>query len=403
MERRKKSCKTIEVIQIPKIIERKYFCQVKFDLLKKDSKSKARAGLLKTDHGEIQTPIFMPVGTAGTVKAVHQRELEEDIAAQIILGNTYHLFLRPGLEIIEKSKGLHRFIGWQHPILTDSGGYQVYSLAANRKIREEGVAFQSHIDGSKHFFTPEKIIDIQRIIGADIVMAFDECTPFPCDYIYAKNSMHLTNRWLDRCIAHFEDTENKYEYEQTLFPIVQGSTYRDLRTQSAEYIAQTNRSGNAIGGLSVGEPTEEMYEMTELVTRILPEEKPRYLMGVGTPENILECIALGIDMFDCVMPTRNARNGMLFTTQGVVNIRNEKWSDVFEPIDVELGGYVSSFYTKAYLRHLITRKEMLGAQIASIHNLHFYLWLVKEARNQILHDNFASWKASILPKIIQRL
>ena len=376
---------------------------MQFELVHKDSKSGARAGTIRTDHGEIPTPIFMPVGTAGTVKAVHQRELLDDVAAKIILGNTYHLYMRPGLDIIEKAGGLHKFNGWEKPILTDSGGYQVYSLADNRKIVEEGVHFQSHKDGSRHFFTPESIMDIQRSIGADIIMAFDECTPYPCTYEYAEKSMHMTHRWLDRCIDQFDKTEGRYGYQQTLFPIVQGSVYQDLRTQSAEYISNTNREGNAIGGLSVGEPAEDMYEMTDHVCRILPEDKPRYLMGVGTPANILECIALGVDMFDCVMPTRNARNGMLFTTQGIVNIRNEKWKEDFSPIDPGLEGYVSSFYSKAYLRHLITSNEILGAQIASIQNLSFYLWLVGEARNQIISDNFASWKSMMVEKVSQRL
>ena len=376
---------------------------MKFNFHHKDSKSGARAGTLKTDHGEISTPIFMPVGTAGTVKAVHQRELKEDISAKIILGNTYHLYMRPGLELIEKAGGLHKFNGWDGPILTDSGGYQVYSLADSRKIVEEGVRFQSHIDGSKHFFTPENVIETQRTIGADIIMAFDECTPYPCEYEYAQNSMNMTHRWLDRCIKKFDETNAKYGYTQTLFPIVQGSTFNDLRTESAEYISNTNREGNAIGGLSVGEPAEEMYKMTDLVCGILPEDKPRYLMGVGTPANILECIALGVDMFDCVMPTRNARNGMIYTTEGIVNIRNEKWKNDLSPIDSGLDGYVSTFYSKAYLRHLIISNEMLGAQIASIQNLTFYLWLVGEARVQILNDNFASWKNGIIDTISQKL
>ena len=375
---------------------------MKFTLEHNDPESKARAGRLETDHGFIETPIFMPVGTAGTVKAVHQRELESDISAQIILGNTYHLYLRPGLEVIEAAGGLHQFNGWKGPILTDSGGYQVYSLGASRKINEEGVMFQSHIDGSKHHFTPEGVMDIQRTIGADIIMAFDECTPYPCDRKYATDSMHMTHRWLDRCKRHFDQTTPKYNYNQTLFPIVQGSTYPDLRRQSAEYIAQKGCDGNAIGGLSVGEPHDEMYSMTELVCDILPADKPRYLMGVGTPENILECIALGVDMFDCVMPTRNARNGMLFTTEGIVNIRNEKWKNDFTVIDPGLDGYVSSFYTKAYLRHLILSNEILGAQIASIQNLTFYLWLVGQARNQIKEGNFSTWKHQILKKISTR-
>ncbi|NVK84143.1 MAG: tRNA guanosine(34) transglycosylase Tgt [Cytophagia bacterium] len=374
-----------------------------FKLIAEDKGSKARAGVVKTAHGEIQTPIFMPVGTAGTVKAVHQRELQDDVQAQIILGNTYHLYLRPGLEIIEAAGGLHQFNGWEKPILTDSGGYQVYSLSGTRKIKEEGVTFKSHIDGSKHIFTPENVMDIQRTIGADIIMAFDECTPYPCEYGYARESMEMTHRWLKRCCDRFDETEGKYGYDQTLFPIVQGSTYKDLRIKSAETIASFGREGNAIGGLSVGEPHEMMYEQTEVVCDILPKDKPRYLMGVGTPENILECIALGVDMFDCVMPTRNARNGMLFTSEGIINIRNEKWKDDFSPIDPNLGGYVDSFYTKAYLRHLIISKEILGAQIASIHNLSFYLWLVKEAREQIQKGTFVDWKNQMVKKVTTRL
>ena len=345
----------------------------------------------------------MPVGTAGTVKAVHQRELEHDIHAQIILGNTYHLYLRPGTGLLEKAGGLHKFNGWSKPILTDSGGYQVYSLSDNRKINYEGVTFKSHIDGSKHLFTPENVMDIQRSIGADIIMALDECTPYPCEYDYAKKSLVITHQWLQRCIKRIDSTQPLYGYDQTLFPIVQGSVYKDLRIQSAEFIAAQNQQGNAIGGLSVGEPHELMYEMTDVVCNILPADKPRYLMGVGTPENILECIALGVDMFDCVMPTRNARNGMLFTTQGIVNIRNEKWKDDLSPIDAELGGYASTFYSKAYLRHLIINKEILGAQIASIHNLTFYLWLVKEARKQILNNTFAEWKKVMVKKVSARL
>lgn len=374
-----------------------------FKLEKLDEKSKARAGAITTDHGVIETPIFMPVGTAGSVKAVHQRELKDDIGAQIILGNTYHLFLRPGLDIIEKAGGLHKFNGWEKPILTDSGGYQVYSLAEKRKITEEAVKFQSHVDGSRHEFSPERVMDIQRTIGADIIMAFDECTPYPCDYKYAKDSMGLTHRWLDRCIARFDNTDPVYDYQQTLFPIVQGSTYNDLREQSAEYIASKNREGNAIGGLSVGEPAEEMYAMTDLVCNILPHDKPRYLMGVGTPANIIESIKLGVDMFDCVMPTRNARNGMLFTSEGIINIRNEKWKDDFSPIDANMPGYVDNFYTKAYLRHLIISKEILGAQIASIHNLSFYLWLVQEARKNILAGTFSTWADVMLGKVANRL
>lgn len=376
---------------------------MKFTLSTTDTQSAARAGVLHTAHGDIETPIFMPVGTAGSVKAVHQRELEHDIHAQIILGNTYHLYLRPGVELLEKAGGLHAFNGWRKPILTDSGGYQVYSLGHNRKIKEEGVVFKSHIDGSKHTFTPEGVMDIQRSIGADIIMAFDECTPYPCEYNYAKDSMHLTHRWLKRCVDRVNATEPNYGYEQALFPIVQGSTYPDLRKQSAEFIATQNQWGNAIGGLSVGEPHEDMYAMTSLVCGILPTDKPRYLMGVGTPENILECIALGIDMFDCVMPTRNARNGMLFTSRGIINIRNEKWKDDLSPIDAELGGYASSFYSKAYLRHLVINKEILGAQIASIHNLTFYLWLVKEARRRILEGTFASWKNEMVKRVTTRL
>lgn len=376
---------------------------MKFTLTASDKSSFARAGTLYTDHGPVETPIFMPVGTAGSVKAVHQRELETDIDAQIILGNTYHLYLRPGTDLLKTAGGLHKFNGWNRAILTDSGGYQVYSLAENRKISEEGVAFKSHIDGSRHYFTPESAVDVQRVIGADIIMAFDECTPYPCELDYAHNSMELTHRWLKRCIQRMNETDPLYGYEQALFPIVQGSTYRDLRTRSAEFIAGQNMSGNAIGGLSVGEPAELMYEMTSLVCGILPADKPRYLMGVGTPENILECIALGIDMFDCVMPTRNARNGMLFTTEGIINIRNEKWKDDLSPLDEALGGYASTFYSKAYLRHLVISKEILGAQIASIHNLTFYLWLVREARKRIIEGNFSSWKDAMVKKVSRRL
>lgn len=374
-----------------------------FKLVAEDKGSKARAGVATTAHGEIQTPIFMPVGTAGTVKAVHQRELHDDVKAEIILGNTYHLYLRPGLDIIEAAGGLHKFNGWEKPILTDSGGYQVYSLSGTRKIKEEGVTFKSHIDGSKHVFTPENVMDIQRTIGADIIMAFDECTPYPCEYGYARESMEMTHRWLKRCCDRFDETEGKYGYDQTLFPIVQGSTFKDLRIKSAETIASFGREGNAIGGLSVGEPHEMMYEQTEVVCDILPYDKPRYLMGVGTPENILECIALGVDMFDCVMPTRNARNGMLFTSEGIINIRNEKWKDDFSPIDPNLGGYVDTFYSKAYLRHLVISKEILAAQIASIHNLSFYLWLVKEAREQIQKGTFVDWKNKMVKKVTTRL
>ncbi|HLS95428.1 MAG TPA: tRNA guanosine(34) transglycosylase Tgt [Sphingobacterium sp.] len=376
---------------------------MKFTLQAQDKGSKARAGMLETAHGLIQTPIFMPVGTAGTVKAVHQHELVQDIQAQIILGNTYHLYLRPGLDVLHKAGGLHKFNQWNGPILTDSGGYQVYSLTEVRKIREEGVTFRSHIDGSKHLFTPENVMDTQRVIGADIIMAFDECTPYPCEYSYARKSLDMTHRWLKRCVDRFDSTEPLYGYEQTLFPIVQGSVYKDLREKSAEVIASFNRDGNAIGGLSVGEPAEEMYAMTEVVTNILPADKPRYLMGVGTPVNILENIALGIDMFDCVMPTRNARNGMLFTKNGIINIKNEKWKDDFSPIEAESDLLVDQIHTKAYLRHLIKSQEILGAQIASLHNLHFYLWLVKEAREKILEGTFYDWKEKMVKVLGQRL
>jgi queuine tRNA-ribosyltransferase len=376
---------------------------MKFTLAATDAHSKARAGEIETAHGIIQTPIFMPVGTAGTVKAVHQRELKDDVKAQIILGNTYHLYLRPGLDTIEKAGGLHKFNGWNGPILTDSGGYQVYSLSGVRKIKEEGVTFRSHIDGSKHLFTPEGVMDIQRTIGADIIMAFDECTPYPCDYTYARKSMEMTHRWLKRCCDQFDSTEAKYGYDQTLFPIVQGSTYTDLRIKSAETIASFNREGNAIGGLSVGEPAEEMYEMTEVVCNILPTDKPRYLMGVGTPVNLLENIALGIDMFDCVMPTRNARNGMLFTSNGIINIQNEKWKNDFSPLEADSELFADTQYTKAYLRHLMQSKEILAAQIASLHNLHFYLWLMKEARSQIIAGTFYDWKNKMVKQLAQRL
>lgn len=376
---------------------------MKFSLVASDPSSKARAGELNTDHGTIRTPIFMPVGTAGTVKAVHQRELKDDIAAQIILGNTYHLYLRPGLDVLSHAGGLHRFIGWDGPILTDSGGYQVYSLSGVRKIVESGVTFRSHIDGSKHVFTPESAIDTQRTIGADIIMAFDECTPYPCAYGYARASMEMTHRWLTRCCDRFDQSEPLYGYSQSLFPIVQGSVYKDLRTQSAETIAAAGREGNAIGGLSVGEPAEEMYAMTELVCNILPPEKPRYLMGVGTPVNILENIALGVDMFDCVMPTRNARNGMLFTRHGILNIRNEKWRNDHSPIDPDSALFADTAYSKAYLRHLIHSKEILGAQIATLHNLHFYLWLVGEARRHIVAGDFYAWKNVMVKQLAQRL
>lgn len=374
-----------------------------FTLQKTDEAGKARAGVLETDHGKIETPIFMPVGTAGSVKAVHQRELKDEIEAQIILGNTYHLFLRPGLDVLETAGGLHKFIGWDRPILTDSGGYQVYSLSDSRKITEEGVKFASHIDGSRHFFTPEKAIEIQRSIGADIVMAFDECTPYPCDYSYASNSLNMTHRWLDRCINHMNETDPKYGYTQSLFPIVQGSVYKDLREKSAEYIASKNADGNAIGGLSVGEPHEDLYAMTDLVCEILPKEKPRYLMGVGTPANLLECIDLGVDMFDCVMPTRNARNGQLFTSEGIINIKNKKWQNDHSVIDANGTTYVDHQYSKAYLRHLIISREMLGSQIASVHNLGFYLWLVKEARKHILEGTFKAWKTKMVVQVSQKI
>lgn len=376
---------------------------MKFDLIKKDDKSQARAGVVTTDHGKIETPIFMPVGTVASVKGVHQRELKDDINPDIILGNTYHLYLRPQTDILEKAGGLHKFMNWDRNILTDSGGYQVYSLSSNRKIKEEGVKFKSHIDGSYHFFSPENVMEIQRTIGADIIMAFDECTPYPCDYRYAKRSMHMTHRWLDRCMDHLKKLPFKYGYEQTFFPIVQGSTYKDLRQQSAEYIASVGAEGNAIGGLSVGEPAEEMYAMTEVVTAILPEDKPRYLMGVGTPVNILENIALGIDMFDCVMPTRNARNGMLFTSNGIINIKNKKWEADFSPIDEMGHTFVDLEYSKAYLRHLFAANEYLGKQIATIHNLGFYLWLVREARRQILAGTFREWKDKMVIQLAQRL
>ncbi len=376
---------------------------MKFSLLHNDPQSKARAGTLETDHGTIETPIFMPVGTAGTVKAVHQRELTDDIKARIILGNTYHLYLRPGLDVLEQAGGLHKFNGWDKPILTDSGGYQIFSLSNNRKLSEEGAQFMSHIDGSKHFFTPESVMDIQRTIGADIIMAFDECTPYPCELNYARNSMGLTHRWLDRCVERFRSTEPKYGYDQELFPIVQGSVYKDLRIQSAEYIAGKDCFGNAIGGLSVGEPAEDMYAMTEVVCNILPKEKPRYLMGVGTPANILESIALGIDMFDCVMPTRNARHGLLFTKNGIINIKNEKWKNDFSPIDETSDCFADKQYSKAYLRHLLVCGEILASQIATLHNLHFYLWLVKESRIRIIDGTFTEWKNKMVIRVNQRL
>ena len=386
----------------------KYLCRylnhtMNFELLTTDAGSKARAGKITTDHGVIETPIFMPVGTVGTVKGVHQRELKEEINPDIILGNTYHLYLRPQVEILKKAGGLHKFMNWDRNILTDSGGYQVYSLSERRKIKEEGVKFKSHIDGSYHTFTPENVMEIQRAIGADIIMAFDECTPYPCDYRYAKRSMHMTHRWLDRCINHLEKTPYLYDYTQAFFPIVQGSTYKDLRKQSAEYIASVGAEGNAIGGLSVGEPAEEMYAMTEVVTEILPEDKPRYLMGVGTPINILENIALGIDMFDCVMPTRNARNGMLFTAHGTINIKNKKWEDDFSAIDDMNITWVDTEYSKAYLRHLFSVNELLGKQIATIHNLGFYLWLTREARKHILAGDFTTWKNMMVKQMDKRL
>jgi len=376
---------------------------MKFKISKTDKQSKARIGELTTDHGKIKTPIFMPVGTVGSVKGVHQTELTDDIKAQIILGNTYHLYLRPGMETIEKAGGLHKFMNWERPILTDSGGYQVFSLSANRKLSEKGAAFQSHIDGSRHLFTPENVVDIQRIIGADIMMAFDECTPYPCDYEYAKKSLDLTHLWLDRGIKHFKETKQKYDYSQTFFPIVQGSVYKDLRKKSAEIIASYNAEGNAIGGLSVGEPVEDMYEMCDIVTDILPKDKPRYLMGVGTPSNILEGIALGVDMFDCVMPTRNGRNGMLFTKEGTINIKNLKWKNDFSVIEEKGASFVDTLYSKAYLKHLMASNERLGAQIASIHNLAFYLWLVGEARNKIEIGEFYNWKNIMVKKLSVKL
>lgn len=374
-----------------------------FDLQHTDPNSKARAGLLQTAHGPIATPIFMPVGTVGTVKAVHQHELRDDILAQIILGNTYHLYLRPGLDVLRSAGGLHRFMGWERPILTDSGGYQVYSLSGTRKIAEQGVTFASHIDGSKHVFTPEYVMDIQRVIGADIIMAFDECPPYPSDYKYARNSMELTHRWLQRCIQRFDETQGLYGYEQTLFPIVQGSTFDDLRIASAETIAAAGRPGNAIGGLSVGEPEEELYRFTEMVCDILPKDKPRYLMGVGTPVNILEAIALGVDMFDCVLPTRNARHGMLYTAEGILNIKNNKWKDDHSPIDENSTSPTSRYHSKAYLRHLIHSGEILGAKIASLHNLSFFLWLVGEARARIAAGDFLHWKNGMVEQLKRRL
>ena len=376
---------------------------MKFELQYTDSGSWARAGVITTDHGTIETPIFMPVGTVASVKAVHFHELREDIKAQIILGNTYHLYLRPGLDILEQAGGLHKFNGWERPILTDSGGYQVFSLSANRKLKEDGAHFRSHIDGSKHLFTPENVVDIQRIIGADIMMAFDECTPGDAPYAYAKTSMELTHRWLERGLKRFDTTDDKYGYSQTFFPIVQGCVYPDLRRRSAEFIASQEREGNAIGGLAVGEPAPKMYEMIEVVNEILPKDKPRYLMGVGTPANILEAIQRGVDMFDCVMPTRNGRNGMLFTSEGIMNMRNEKWKNDFSPLDPTGTSYVDSVYTRAYVRHLFISKELLAMQIASIHNLAFYLWLVKEARKHIIEGDFCTWKDEMVPRISRRL
>ena len=374
-----------------------------FELLSTDAATHARAGRITTDHGVIETPIFMPVGTVASVKGVQQRELTQDINADIILGNTYHLYLRPTTSILEQAGGLHKFMHWDRNILTDSGGYQVYSFSSTRKIKEEGVRFKSHIDGSYHFFSPEKSMEIQRSIGADIIMAFDECTPYPCEYAYAKRSMHMTHRWLDRCISYLEENAPKYGYNQSLFPIVQGAVYHDLRRASAEYIASKGADGNAIGGLSVGEPAEKMYEITEIVCDILPKDKPRYLMGVGTPINILENIALGVDMFDCVMPTRNARNGMLFTAHGTINIKNKKWENDFSPIDENGYTFVDTYYTKAYLRHLFAAEEFLGKQIATIHNLGFYLWLVREARKHILQGDFSQWKNQMVNQMNNRL
>ena len=376
---------------------------MKFKIKATDDHSSARAGLLQTDYGDIETPIFMPVGTCGSVKGIHQRDLKEDINAQIILGNTYHLYLRPGLEILKGAGGLHRFNSWDKPILTDSGGYQVYSLKSIRKITSDGVVFQSHIDGSKHVFTPENVMDIQRVIGADIIMAFDECAPYPCEYSYAEKSMKMTHEWLSRCCKQIDNTEPLYGYHQSLFPIVQGSVFPDLRRVSAETVASFERDGNAIGGLSVGEPAEKMYEITEQVCKILPADKPRYLMGVGTPTNILESIALGVDMFDCVMPTRNGRNGWLFTKYGRINIKNEKWKDDYSPIDENGYSFVDTLYSKAYLRHLFVSGEMLAGMIASQHNLAFYLWLVKEARKHIVEGDFLIWKKSMAVQLEQKI
>ncbi len=374
-----------------------------FELTATDKDTNARAGIISTDHGDIHTPIFMPVGTVGSVKGVFHRDLKEEVQAEIILGNTYHLYLRPGTAILEQAGGLHKFSAWDRPILTDSGGFQVFSLAENRKLKAEGCEFRSHIDGSKHFFTPENVMDIQRSIGADIIMAFDECPPGTAEYGYAEKSLKLTQQWLERCVKRFDETEGKYGYTQALFPIVQGCVYRDLRLKAAEHVASLNREGNAIGGLAVGEPTEQMYEMVELVNTVLPTDKPRYLMGVGTPVNILESIARGVDMFDCVMPTRNGRNGMLFTSEGIINIRNQKWANDFSPIDPNGSCYTDHCYSKAYLRHLFISGEMLGPQIASMHNLGFYLWLVREARVKITEGTFGSWKNAMVLKLAQRL
>jgi len=396
--------KYILKIRINDVFLSKFTNKMQFIINTTDEKSSARAGTITTDHGIIETPIFMPVGTVGAVKAVHIKSLKDEIKAQIILGNTYHLYLRPGLEVLEAAGGIHRFNGWEKPVLTDSGGFQVFSLSHKRKIKpEEGVWFQSHIDGSRHLFSPEKVIDIERIIGADIIMAFDECTPYPCEFEYAKNSMLITHKWLERCITRFNETEPKYGYQQTLFPIVQGSVFKDLRIKSAEFIASMNCEGNAIGGVSVGEPTELMYEMADICCKILPKDKPRYLMGVGTPANILENIAMGIDMFDCVMPTRNGRNGMIFTWDGVLNMRNEKWKFDFTPLDKNSDLIADQEYTRAYLRHLYTANEMLGPMIGSLHNLHFYLDLIKTARLKIKEGTFTQWKNQVIPKISQRL
>ena len=395
-------CKDRKIVAKKVVLLRK-ITTMNFTIAANDPKSNARAGVLNTDHGPIETPIFMPVGTAGTVKACHLRDVRDEVKAQIILGNTYHLYLRPGLDVLETAGGLHKFNGWDRPILTDSGGFQVFSLTGIRKMKEEGVTFQSHIDGSRHLFTPERVMDIQRSIGADIIMAFDECTPGTADYKYAKPSMERTHRWLDRCIERFNATESKYGYEQALFPIVQGCVYRDLREESAEYIASKNAVGNAIGGLAVGEPTEKMYEMIELVNTILPKDKPRYLMGVGTPANILEGISRGVDMFDCVMPTRNGRNGMIFTSEGIINIKNEKWKLDFSPVDPNGETFVDAQYTRAYLRHLFVAGEILGPMIASLHNIGFYLWLVREARKHIVAGDFAEWRDVMLQKVTRRL